>query len=85
MHGVITVNSAEAYVGTCLTELGLIQAPRTGAAPLLDDGNLIEVLPKLAAEPMPVTLLYPQRRNLPRRVRAFMDWVAELLAASLVH
>lgn len=85
MPGVITVNSAEAYVGACLAGLGLIQAPRTGVAPLLDDGSLIEVLPQLAAEPMPVTLLYPQRRNLPRRVRAFMDWVAELLGPSLVR
>lgn len=85
MRGAITVNSAEAYVGACLAGLGLIQAPRTGVAPLLDDGSLIEVLPQLAAEPMPVTLLYPQRRNLPRRVRAFMDWVAELLAPSLVR
>lgn len=85
MSGVITVNSAEAYVGACLAGLGLIQAPRTGVAPLLDDGSLVEVLPHLAAEPMPVTLLYPQRRNLPRRVRAFMDWVAELLAPALVR
>ncbi|WIG55739.1 MAG: hypothetical protein OJF61_001527 [Rhodanobacteraceae bacterium] len=85
MQGAITVNSAEAYVGACLAGLGLIQAPRTGVAPLLDDGSLVEVLPHLAAESMPVTLLYPQRRNLPRRVRAFMDWVAELPAPSLVR
>ncbi len=74
MHGVITVNSAEAYVGTCLTELGLIQAPRAGVAPLLDDGSLTEVLPQLASEPMPVTLLCPQRRNLPRAACA-PSWI----------
>jgi len=84
MPGALTINSADAYVGACLAGLGLIQAPRTGVAPLLDDGSLVEVLPQLAAEPMPVTLLYPQRRNLPRRVRAFMDWVAELLTPSLI-
>jgi DNA-binding transcriptional LysR family regulator len=27
---------------------------------------------------MPVTLLYPHRRHLPRRVRVFMDWLAGL-------
>jgi DNA-binding transcriptional LysR family regulator len=84
MRGAVTVNSADAYVVACLAGLGLIQAPRTGVAHLLDDGSLVEVLPQLASEPMPVTLLYPQRRNLPRRVRAFMDWVAELLAPSLL-
>ncbi|MES2402812.1 MAG: hypothetical protein V4567_00565 [Pseudomonadota bacterium] len=50
----MAVNTAEAYVGACLAGLGLIQAPRTGVAPLLDDGSLIEVLPKLGAESMPV-------------------------------
>ena len=53
MQGVITVNNAEAYVDACLAGLGLIQAPRTGVAPLLDDGSLVEVLPHLAAEPCP--------------------------------
>jgi DNA-binding transcriptional LysR family regulator len=28
---------------------------------------------------MPVSLLYAHRRNLPKRVRTFMDWVAEIL------
>lgn len=62
-----------------------VTGARTGVAPLLDGGSLIEVLPHLAAEPIPVTLLYPQRRNPPRRVPAFMDWAAELLAPSLVR
>ncbi|MGH8073323.1 MAG: LysR family transcriptional regulator [Lysobacter sp.] len=83
MPGALTVNSADAYVGACLAGLGMIQAPRTGVATHLADGSLVEVLPQLRAEPMPVTLLYPQRRNLSHRVRAFMDWVAELLAPSL--
>ncbi len=39
------------------------------------------MLPHLTAEPMPVSLVYPQRRHPARRVRAFMDWVATLLAA----
>jgi len=85
MPGALTVNSADAYVGACLAGLGLIQAPRTGVAALLEEGSLVEVLPHLQAEPMPVTLLYPQRRNLSRRVRAFMDWVAELLEPSLIR
>jgi DNA-binding transcriptional LysR family regulator len=85
MSGALTVNSADAYVGACLAGLGLIQAPRTGVATHLEGGSLVEVLPQLCAEPMPVTLLYPQRRNLSRRVRAFMDWVAELMAPSLIR
>lgn len=85
MPGALTVNSSDAYVGACLAGLGMIQAPRAGVATHLEEGSLVEVLPQLCAEPMTVTLLYPQRRNLSRRVRAFMDWVAELLEPSLIR
>jgi DNA-binding transcriptional LysR family regulator len=85
MPGALTVNSAEAYVGACLAGLGIIQVPRTGVAAHLEEGSLVEVLPELSAEPMPVTLLYPQRRNLSRRVREFMDWVSDSLAPSLIR
>ena len=36
-------------------------------------------------EPMSDSLLYAHRRNLPKRVRVFMDWAAEILAPVLVH
>lgn len=32
---------------------------------------------------MPVTLLYANRRNLPRRVRAVMDWLAAVVTEHL--
>jgi DNA-binding transcriptional LysR family regulator len=83
MAGALTVNSSEAYLAACLAGIGLVQVPRPGVAALLESGRLVEVLPQLHAEPMPVTLLYAQRRNLPNRVRAFMDWVAALLTPSL--
>jgi DNA-binding transcriptional LysR family regulator len=33
----------------------------------------------LIPAPMPVSLLYAHRRNLPKRVRVFMDWVTGVL------
>ena len=83
MKGALTVNSAVAYEAACLAGLGLIQAPLAGTHRLIEQGLLVEVLPELQAEPMPVTLLYPHRRHLPRRVSAFMDWVAEVLRPHL--
>lgn len=80
MQGVITVNNTDAYESACLAGLGLIQAPLAGVAPLLADGRLVEVLPRWQAEPMPVTLLYPERRNLPKRVGVLMDWLAGVLS-----
>jgi DNA-binding transcriptional LysR family regulator len=85
MPGALIVNNSEAYQAACLAGLGLIQAPASGVHGLIERGELVEVLPQHRAEPMPVTLLYPQRRHLSRRVRAFMDWVEETLAPHLLR
>ena len=84
MPGAITVNSAEAYRESCLAGLGIIQAPTSGAQALVEQGRLVEVAPELRAEPMPVWLLYAQRRNLSRRVQVFMSWVAALMKPQLI-
>ncbi len=85
MGGPITVNSGEAYSAAALAGLGIIQVPRLGARAALARGDLVEVLPQCVAEPMPVTLLYAQRRHLPRRVAAFMDWVAGVIQPELAR
>jgi len=84
MPGAVTVNSAEAYEQTCLAGLGIIQAPGPGMGKLIQQGLLVEVAPELRAEPMPVWLLYAQRRNLSRRVQVFMAWVADVLKPHLL-
>lgn len=84
MPGAITVNSAEAYQETCVAGLGIIQAPGPGMRMLIEQGLLVEVAPELRAEPMPVWLLYAQRRNLSRRVQVFMTWIADLLKPHLL-
>jgi DNA-binding transcriptional LysR family regulator len=83
MAGAVTVNNSEAYTAACLAGLGLIQAPRLGMRPLIAQGLLVEVLPQLQAPSMPVSLLYAHRRNLPRRVQAFMNWAAGVLRPEL--
>jgi DNA-binding transcriptional LysR family regulator len=77
--GVITVNSTETYQAACLAGLGIIQAPRIGVKELLKSKKLVEILPQYRAEPMPVSLLYPHRRNLSRRVHLFMEWLTGLV------
>ena len=77
--GVLTVNSTETYHAACLAGLGIIQAPRVGVREALHDRKLVEILPQYRAAPMPVSLLYPHRRNLSRRVHLFMEWLTEVL------
>jgi DNA-binding transcriptional LysR family regulator len=83
MAGNITVNNSDSYTAACVAGLGLIQAPAAGLQPLIHAGQLVEVMPTCLAEPMPVSLLYANRRNLPRRVQAFMTWVTQVLTPHL--
>ena len=78
------VVQAEAFTAACVAGLGIIQTPLIGMRRLLASGRLVEILPEARAEPMPVTLLYAQRRNLSRRVQAFMAWLADTLAPHVV-
>jgi len=79
MDGVVTVNNAEAYSAACLAGLGLIQVPAVGVAEHLERGELVAVLESWQAQAMPVSLLYARQRHVPRRVQAFMNWLAGVL------
>lgn len=80
MTGNVIVNSAEAYIACCLAGLGLIQIPAYDVKAHLGAGELIEVMPAHRAEPMAMTLLYPHRQHLSRRLTVFADWLEELLS-----
>nr|WP_092947427.1 LysR family transcriptional regulator [Roseateles sp. YR242] len=84
MAGALTVNNSEAYMGACLAGLGIVQVPRRGNDGEVRSGRLRELLPHHRAAPMPVHLLYPHRRQLPRRVQVFMQWLADLMAPRLI-
>lgn len=79
MKSLITVNNTDAYTFACLAGLGIIQVPSVGIKAYLKNGQMVEVLSKLKSEPMPISLIYPHRRNLAKRVQVFMDWIEELI------
>ncbi|MBI8794918.1 LysR family transcriptional regulator [Pseudomonas aeruginosa] len=79
----VVTNNAENYIACCLAGLGLIQIPRFDVQHLLDMGKLVEVMPAHCAAPMPVSLLYPHRRQRSRRLAVFMDWFEELMKPHL--
>jgi len=83
MQGRVTVNSAEAYIACCLAGLGLIQIPAYDVRHHLASGALVEVMPDYRAEPLPMTLLYPHRRHLSRRVQVFADWLEPVLRQAM--
>jgi DNA-binding transcriptional LysR family regulator len=84
MRGRVTVNSAESYIACCLAGLGLIQIPAYDVKSHLAAGELVEVLPDHRAAPMPMTMLYPHRQHLSRRLQVFADWLEALLRRELL-
>lgn len=83
MAASVVVNGTDAYQAACLAGLGLIQAPARGTRRLVDEGRLVEVLPRFVPPPMPVSLLYPHRRHVPPRVQAVLQWMEEIVGAEL--
>lgn len=79
----VIVNNAESYIACCLAGLGLIQIPRFDVQHLLDKGELVEVMPEFRAAAMPVSLVYPHRRQRSRRLNAFIEWFEALMRPHL--
>ncbi|RYX97745.1 MAG: LysR family transcriptional regulator [Comamonadaceae bacterium] len=81
----LTVNGTDAYQAAAIAGLGIIQAPIAGLARPLASGELVLVMPAFTAAPMPVSLLYANRRQLAPRVLAVMDWLAEVVEPYLAE
>ncbi len=79
-HYSIAVNENNAHTHAVLAGLGVSQMVTFLAQPLLDSGALVQVLPEWTREPIPIYVVYPPNRHLSAKVRAFVDWTAELFA-----
>jgi DNA-binding transcriptional LysR family regulator len=79
----VVVNNAETYIACCLSGMGLIQIPRFDVQHLIYAGRLVEVMPDHRPASMPVSVLYPHRRQRSRRLTAFMDWFEALMRPHL--
>lgn len=72
----ISVTGADLYTGAALSGLGLVQVPKYRITQELAEGRLTIVLPETPPPSMPVSILYPQNRQLSARVRVFTQWLA---------
>jgi LysR family transcriptional regulator for bpeEF and oprC len=78
--GHLAVNDSGAYHAAALAGIGIVQMPLFTALPHVQTGRLELLLEDWRSEPVPVHVLYPQNRHLSAKVRAFVEWVAELFA-----
>lgn len=79
VNGNAAVNETGLYIKMCLEGFGLAQLAESIVSEHLQKGALVEVLADWRPPSVPVTLLYPHQRFLSPTVRAFADWIAEII------
>jgi DNA-binding transcriptional LysR family regulator len=72
-------NSGEVALDWALAGCGLVMNSWVDVEPELRAGRLVHVLPQWRSDPAPVCVLFPSSRQLPRRVRLFVDAMADWL------
>jgi LysR family transcriptional regulator, regulator for bpeEF and oprC len=78
--GNLALEDENSYVSAAVAGLGIAQMPAFVVKDAMERGALDLVLGDWFPEPSPLHVVYPQSRHLSRRVRAFVDWLAALIA-----
>jgi LysR family transcriptional regulator for bpeEF and oprC len=76
----VAVNDSNAHISAVLAGLGVSQTALFTATPYLASGELVRVLPEWSRPPLAVHVVYPPNRHLSAKVRAFVDWAADLFS-----
>ncbi|MFN3439163.1 MAG: LysR family transcriptional regulator [Acidovorax sp.] len=74
----VSVNESNAYVTAIVAGLGIGQITSWQAKRHLASGTLVQLLTEWTQPLLPVYVVYPPNRHLSAKVRAFVDWAAEL-------
>ena len=78
MRSTVAVNEVDSYVTCGLHGLGIVKGALYPLAPYIKAGALREILKDYPSPPRPISIMYARNRHLPRKVRVFTDWVADL-------
>ncbi len=81
----LTLNSIEGIVDAALQDGGLAQLYSYQVAPHVADGTLEIVLTRYEIDPLPVNLVYPQGKNAPQKLRAFIDFAVPRIRECLAR
>lgn len=76
----VAIGEPAVVIDLVMRGLGIGIAPQVYAVQAIASGALVHVLPDWRCGEKPVHALYPSRKLLPRKVRAFVDFAAECFA-----
>ena len=77
-NGRIIVSDIITMHNLCLAGFGIVQVMENAVSQLLRQGRLIDLFPDWPDERFPFYVVYPSRKHLPVKTRAFLDFVASL-------
>lgn len=75
--GRLGIDSSEAMRAAALAGFGLVQLPTYITGDALHSGQLVPVLESYVPTPDPIRIIYPSKRHLSPRIRAFIDLLVE--------
>ncbi|MBC7005159.1 LysR family transcriptional regulator [Photobacterium sp. BZF1] len=73
----LKVNTITASLSACLDGLGIAVLPEFICREHFASGKLIQLLPQWDMPLVPVSLVYPQRKLMPKRLRVLVDFLVE--------
>ncbi|WP_207265921.1 LysR family transcriptional regulator [Pseudomonas sp. GW101-3H06] len=77
---VLAVDDGNAYIAAGLAGMGVLWLPDYMSRPHRARGELVPLFEDWRLDPMPIYVAFPPNRHISRKVRVFIDWVAELMA-----
>jgi DNA-binding transcriptional LysR family regulator len=75
----LAVDDGNAYLAAGVAGLGIMWLPRYMAKAHLERGELVTLFEDWQLDPMPLYIAYPPNRHVSAKLRAFIDWVVELM------
>ncbi|QWA10778.1 LysR family transcriptional regulator [Sodalis ligni] len=75
----LLVNEAGTLLGACLAGAGIARIKERGVKGLIAQGRLVALLTDWSGEKFQLYALYPSRHLAPAKVRAFIDFVVDML------
>ncbi len=78
VNGVMTFNSGEALIAAAAAGLGLIQVAAYYAQPLLETGQLVEVLADHKVHAYDISVVFQPGKRMAPRLRVFVDFLVDL-------
>jgi DNA-binding transcriptional LysR family regulator len=81
VKGRLLVSDSGTLIGACEAGAGIAQVLELGCKHLLENGRLVELFPEWSDERFPLYAIYPSRLHRAAKVRVFIEFCMEVMAA----